>query len=142
MGGNCVSGVNAESGRRIRTYRDLDVYRIAFDLAMELFEISKRFPSEERYSLVSQVRRSSRSVAANVAEGWRKRRYRAAFVGKLSDAETEAGETQAWIEFAVKCGYLNREDGLRIHGAYEALLGKLVGMIHHADQWVIPKKGG
>lgn len=80
--------------RRIRSHAELEVYRLAFQAAMEIFELSKAFPVEERYSLTDQIRRSSRSVCANVAEAWRKRRYHAAFIAKLSDSEAEAAETQ------------------------------------------------
>ena len=89
----------------IRSHEELDVYRMAFETAMRIFELSKQFPREERYSLTDQIRRSSRSVCSNIAEAWRKRRYQAAFVSKLSDAESEAAETQTWIRFAVACGY-------------------------------------
>jgi len=81
----------------VRTHRDLEVYRLAFDAAMEVFEVSKTFPKEERYSLTDQMRRSSRSVCSNLAEAWRKRRYEAAFVLKLNDSEAEAAETQTWL---------------------------------------------
>ncbi len=91
---------------KIKTHEDLDVYKSAFDAAMRLFELSKEFPVEERYSLTDQIRRSSRSVCANLAEAWRKRRYKAVFVAKLNDSEAEAAESQVWIKFAVKCGYL------------------------------------
>src|SRR5215469_10375217 len=94
---------------KIQTHRDLEVYRKAFDAAMTIFHLSKSFPKEETYSLTDQIRRSSRSVCANLAEAWRKRRYEAAFTCKLSDAETEAAETQTWLEFAVKCGYMDRD---------------------------------
>ncbi len=121
----------------IKSFRDLTVYRSAFDNAMELFRVSRGFPAEERFSLTSQIRRSSRSVAANIVEAWRKRRYEAAFVSKLSDAETEAAETQVWIEFAVKCGYVDRTVAGPIYREYERLVGALVGMIAHADRWII-----
>lgn len=107
---------------------------------MSVFEASKRFPKEEIYSLTSQIRRSSRSVAANVVEAWRKRRYEAAFVSKLSDAECEAAETQVHLEFAVKCGYLMRKEGADLYRQYERLIRSLVGMIHHADKWTIGPK--
>ncbi len=96
-------------GAKIKTHRDLDVYKRAFDLAMQIFELSRHFPKEETYSLTDQMRRSSRSVCANLAEAWRKRRYQAAFIAKLCDCETEAAETQVWIEFAHRCNYLERE---------------------------------
>src|SRR5438093_10970858 len=96
-------------GERIQSHRDLEVYTRAFDAAMKIFEISKSFPREETYSLTDQIRRASRSVCANLAEAWRKRRYQAAFISKLCDVEAEAAETQVWIEFAVKCGYVARD---------------------------------
>jgi four helix bundle protein len=93
---------------KILNHTELEVYKKAHHAAMDLFRITRGFPKEEMYSLTDQIRRSSRSVCANLAEAWRKRRYEAAFVAKLSDAESEAAETQVWIEFAVKCGYLDR----------------------------------
>lgn len=104
---------------------------------MELSELSKRFPKEETYSLTDQIRRSSRSVCANLAEAWRKRRYEAAFIAKLSDAETEAAETQLWREFAVKCEYVNRDDAARLYQSYERVIGTIVGMINHPETWII-----
>lgn len=106
---------------------------------MQLFELSKAFPREEVYSLTDQMRRSSRSVCANVAEAWRKRRYEAAFISKLSDAETEAAETQVWIEFAVKCAYLNPENGRELYKTYERLIGMLVKMINQSSIWTLKK---
>ena len=94
---------------RIRSHTGLDVYKKAFAAAMDVFEMSKAFPKGEMYSLTDQIRRSSRSVCANLAEAWRKRRYQASFISKLSDAETEAAETQVWLEFSVKCDYLTRD---------------------------------
>ena len=87
----------------IRSYRNLRVYQAAMNAAMRIFELSKRFPPEERYSLTDQVRRCSRSVCANIGEAWRKRRYPAHFVSKLSDSETEAEETRVWVEIALRC---------------------------------------
>src|SRR5262245_44280772 len=94
---------------KIQKHTELDVYKKAFETAMKVFELTRAFPKEETSSLTDQVRRSSRSVCANLAEAWRKRRYQAAFISKLSDAESEAAETQVWIEFAVKCIYLDRK---------------------------------
>jgi four helix bundle protein len=85
---------------KIEHVRELEVYRMAFDAAMKIFEITKGFPNEEKYSLVDQIRRSSRSVCSNIAESWRKRKYEAVFKNKLTDAEQEASETQSWLEFA------------------------------------------
>src|SRR5438552_249137 len=104
---------------RIRSHVELDVYRSAFDAAMEIFRVSKSFPKEETYSLKDQIRRSSRSVCANLAEAWRKRRYQAAFISKPSDAEAEAAETQVWLEFAVKCEHIDREMARTIYEKYE-----------------------
>ncbi len=111
---------------------------MAFENAMAIFEITKRFPKEETYSLTDQVRRSSRSVCANLAEAWRKRRYQAAFISKLCDAEGEAAETQTWIEFSVRCGYLARDDAKNLFRSYEEVIGMLVGMINRPRQWVLP----
>ncbi|HEY3298463.1 MAG TPA: four helix bundle protein, partial [Armatimonadota bacterium] len=91
--------------QRVRSFRDLSVYGGAFDSAMRIFELTKKFPKDETYSLVDQIRRSSRSVCANLAEAWRKRRYQAHFISKLSDAEAEAEETRVWLDFALKCKY-------------------------------------
>ncbi len=120
-----------------RTHEDLVIYQKAFDAAMKIFELSKRFPVEERYSLTDQIRRSSRSVCANLAEAWRKRRYKAAFVAKLSDSEAEAGETQVWLKFAVKCQYLTPEQGRELYGTYNQILSGLVKMITHPEDWLL-----
>src|SRR5437867_3522144 len=111
--------------KRARTHCDLHVYVKAFDAAMQVFELSKSFPREEVYSLTDQVRRSSRSVCANLAEAWRKRRYEAAFVSKVSDAETEAAETQAWLEFAVKCRYVTRHAAATLYASYNEIISTL-----------------
>ena len=126
-------------GQAIKTHRDLDVYRMAFETAMQIFELTKRFPKEETYSLTDQIRRSSRSVCSNIVEAWRKRRYEAAFVSKLNDAETEAAETQAWLEFSVKCNYLDAVVGRELYITYDNILGKLVRMILHPEQWIIKR---
>ncbi len=123
--------------KKIQSHRDLIVYQKAFDTAMLIFEASKSFPKEERYSLTDQIRRSSRSVCANLGEAWRKRRYEKAFISKLSDSEGEAAETQVWLEFAVACGYLSKDDGNELYKAYNEILGTLVGMINHPETWVI-----
>lgn len=102
---------------------------------MQLFQLSKSFPVEERYSLTDQVRRSSRSVSANITEAWRKRRYPASFVAKLSDAEGEAAETQNWIEFALACNYIDTDQARDLLAEYDNIIGKLVNMINHPDQW-------
>jgi four helix bundle protein len=120
----------------------LEAYRKAFDAAMQLFEFSKRFPKEETYSLTDQVRRSSRSVCTNMAEAWRKRRYESAFICKLSDSASEAAETQVWIEFAVRCGYLDRDRGMMLYKAYDEVLRIIVSIINQPDCWIIGKGNG
>jgi four helix bundle protein len=123
---------------RITTHFELDVYRKAFDAAMRIFRFSKSFPKEETYALTDQIRRSARSVCANLAEAWRKRRYEAAFVSKISDAEAEAAETQSWLEFAVQCEYLKKDDGAALFQTYHEILGTLVGMMNNVDKWILP----
>ncbi len=110
-------------GERINSYKDLRVYQQAMEAAMRIFEVTKAFPPEERYSMVDQIRRSSRSVCANVAEAWRKRCYKAAFVAKLSDAESEACETQVWIEFAQRCGYIEQTSAEELDKYYDKIIG-------------------
>jgi four helix bundle protein len=94
---------------KIRHFRELNVYRLAKETAMEIFRLSKQFPVEEKYGLTDQIRRSSRSVCANLAEAWRKRKYRAAFISKLNECESECSETQVWLELANDCGYINKD---------------------------------
>ncbi|QLE45352.1 four helix bundle protein (plasmid) [Nostoc sp. C052] len=123
----------------IKSHKDLKVYQMAFDAAMKIFELSKKFPVEELYSLTDQIRRSSRSVCANMEEAWRKRRYEAAFIAKLNDCESEAAETQTWIEFAVKCNYLSVESGRELYGSYNQILGGLVNMIANPTPWLMKR---
>src|SRR5256885_12601601 len=104
---------------------------------MDIFNASKKFPREEMYSLTDQIRRASRSVCGNLGEAWRKRRYEAAFISKLSDAEAEAAEVQVWIQFAVKCGYLERSAGEAFYKSYDSVLRMLVAMINAPASWVI-----
>jgi len=122
----------------IKAHWELEVYKLAFELAMRIFELTKCFPREERYSLTDQIRCSSRSVCANLAEAWRKRRYEAAFVLKLNDSESEAAETQTWIAFSVKCGYLQVETGRELHEQYEQTIAMLVKMITKPGPWLLP----
>jgi four helix bundle protein len=104
---------------------------------MEIYILSKSFPGEERYSLTDQIRRSSRSVAANLAEAFRKRRYEKAFVAKLSDSEGEAAETQTWLDFSRDCGYLTPDLCNRMNNEYEHVIGMLVNMIKSPEKWSI-----
>jgi four helix bundle protein len=119
-------------------HQDLDVYKKAFAAAMQVFELSRDFPKEETYSLTDQIRRSSRSVCANLAEAWRKRRYEAAFVSKLNDAEAEAAESQTWLEFGVRCKYLSRDVGKQLFKDYDEVISILVTMINASSSWVLP----
>jgi len=121
---------------RIGTHEDLEVYKLAFETAMEIFELPRNFPVEEKYSLTDQIRRSSRSVCTNLAEAWRKRRYKAAFVAKLNDSEAEAAETQVWLKFSVKCGYLAADTGRSLNETYHQILGSLVNMINKPENWL------
>ncbi|MBN1101992.1 MAG: four helix bundle protein [Deltaproteobacteria bacterium] len=124
-------------GERISSYKDLRVYQNAMDAAMEIFELTKGFPPEEKYSMVDQMRRASRSVCTNIGEAWRKRRYKAAFVAKLSDAEGEACETQVWLEFARRCGYLTEEVCEDLDATFDQILAQIVKMINEVDKWLI-----
>ncbi|MGI0490075.1 four helix bundle protein [Pantanalinema rosaneae CENA516] len=121
----------------IQNHEDWQVYQIAFEAAMQIFELSKKFPVEERYSLTDQVKRSSRSVCANLAEAWRKRSYKAAFIAKLSDSAAEAAETQTWIAFAVRCNYLHSTTGTELTQTYNRVLGRLVNIINHPENWIV-----
>ncbi len=127
------------SKEAIKSHEELEAYQMAFDAAMKIFESSKKFPVEEKYSLTDQIRRSSRSVCANLAEAWRKRRYEAAFVAKLNDSEAEAAETQTWLKFAVKCNYLDVETGRELYGTYNRVLAILVSIIHNPSPWLIKR---
>jgi four helix bundle protein len=121
----------------IKTHRDLEVFKISFEGAMKIFESSKKFPMDEKYSLTDQIRRSSRSVCANLAEAFRKRRYKAAFIAKLSDSEAESAETQVWLDFAVQCGYLEKQDYQSLFQQYDFIIGKIVKMIQTSEKWTI-----
>lgn len=125
------------SRETFKSHKDLEVYKKAFEAAMQIFELSKNFPVEEQYSLTDQIRRSSRSICANFAEAWRKRRYEAAFVAKLNDCEAETAETQTWLEFAVRCGYLNVEKARELYGIYNQVLAGLVNMINNPSPWLM-----
>ncbi len=123
---------------RILSHRELRVYQQAFRLAMEVAEFTRKFPPDERFRMVDQALRCSKSVCAQLGEAWRKRRYRAAFVAKLSDAEGEAAETQVWAEFAVAHRYLTAEEGRYLEEEYEQVIRQIVAMIERADDWILP----
>ena len=123
--------------QQIRYHWQLDVYQLSVKAAMEIYELSKAFPKEEVYSLTDQIRRASRSISGQIAEGWKRRKYEAAFVNKMNEAEGEAAETQVWLEYAVKCGYTRRADGTRLHKKYDDILGKLINMGNNPEKWVL-----
>jgi len=124
----------------IRSYRELRVYQAAIDAAMRIFELTKTFPIEERFSMVDQMRRSSRSVCSNIGEAWRKRRYPAHFASKLSDSEGEGEETRVWLDLALRCGYISEIQAKELDHVYDGILGQLVRMIERPDQWSIRKR--
>jgi len=118
------------------SYKDMIIYKKAFGLAMDIFEISKRFPKEETYSLTDQIRRSSRSVCANFAEAYRRRKYIAHFVSKLTDSDCENSETEVWIDFAFACKYISAEEHLSL-STRNAEVGKILGsMIQNPEKFI------
>ncbi len=121
----------------IRTHKELKVYKLSFEAGMEVFEISKSFPKEEKYSLTDQIRRSSRSVSGNIAEAFRKRRYPKSFVAKLSDADGEAAETQVWLDYALACNYIESEIHTRLYDKYDHIISMLVNMQSNSEKWSI-----
>jgi len=121
--------------RSMKGHRDLKAYQLAYKLAMDIFKITRAFPEDERYSLTSQIRRSSRSVAANLAEGYRKRQYRSMFISKMADCDAEATETQVWLDFARDCGYLSPECYRQLMAGCMELGRMLNGMIAKADSF-------
>jgi four helix bundle protein len=122
---------------KIRKHTDLKVYQLSFESGMEVFELTKRFPNEEKYSLTDQIRRASRSVSGNIAEGWRKRRYPKSFVAKLSDSDGEAAETQVWLDYALACKYIEKEEHDPLYDKYEHIMAMLTNMMTKPEQWSI-----
>jgi len=121
--------------RDIKHFRDLEVYKRAFAAAMEIFQITKSFPTEEKYSLVDQIRRASRSVCANLAEAWRKRKYIAVFKNKITDSMQEASETQCWLEFSLACGYIQHPLFDKLDKEYEQIISMLNSMELNAQKF-------
>jgi four helix bundle protein len=124
--------------QELKGHRDLKVYQLAYKLAMEIFQTSKSFPKEEKYSLTDQIRRSSRSVAANIAEGFRKRQYPKMFVSKLADSDGESTETQVWLDFARDCEYLLPTRHAELTKGYEEV-GKMLGTMMSMPEKFIPR---
>ena len=121
---------------RILSFEDLDVYKEALELQQEIFVISKGFPSEERYSLTDQVRRSSRSIGGDIAEAWSKRKYPAHFVSKLTDSDGEQNETRHWLCSALRCGYIAEGEFSQLAEKCKSVGSKLGAMIQHPEKWI------
>ncbi len=119
----------------IKFHQDLKVFQRSFDVAMQIFELSKTFPKEETYSLKDQIRRSSRSVTANISEAWGRRKYEKSFVAKLTDSEGEARETQTWLQFSLACDYINQEQFNNLNNRYNEVIGMLVTMMNQSNKW-------
>lgn len=122
---------------RIKTHKELDVYKLSFEAGMEIFNITKSFPKEEKYSLTDQIRRSSRSVSGNLAEAFRKLMYPKLFVSKLTDPEGEAAETQVWLDYAFACKYINESECLTIYDKYDHIISIIVKMRNSPEKWSI-----
>jgi four helix bundle protein len=121
----------------IKSHKELEVFQLSFKTSMDIFHTSKSFPMDEIYSLTSQIRRSSRSVSANIAEAFRKRRYEKAFIAKLSDSEAEAAETQVWLDYSLECGYITADAYRNYYEEYDKIIGKIVMMIYNYEKWIL-----
>jgi four helix bundle protein len=121
----------------IKSYRNLRVYQKAFNISNEIYEFSKSFPKEEIYSLTSQIRRSSRSVSANIAEAFRRRKYPRSFSNKLNESEAEASETQNWLDYCIKYNFISQSTHEKLFQEYENIIGMLVNMQKHPEKWKI-----
>jgi len=120
---------------KIESFKDLIVYQKAYQLAMKIFEISKSFPKEEKYSLTDQMRRSSRSVTSCIAESWAKRRYKKSFVNKLTDSLGEENETEVWLDYSKDCKYIPKEIHETLLSEYDEVRKMLISMINNANKW-------
>ncbi|HBS84997.1 MAG: four helix bundle protein [Bacteroidetes bacterium GWF2_38_335] len=123
--------------KKIRSHRDLKVFQLSFEAGMQIFEMTSSFPKEEKYSLIDQIRRSSRSVSGNIAEAWRKRKYPKSFISKLTDSEGEAAETQVWLEYSLSCKYITKERYDELFDKYEHIMAMLINMYTKPDQWKV-----
>ena len=120
---------------QINSFKDLIVYQKAYKLAMDIFEISKDFPKEEKYSLIDQMRRSSRSVTSNIAEAWARKRYVKSFVNKLTDSLGEEFETEVWLDYSLDCKYIPIETHSKIVSQYDEVRRMLISIISNPDKW-------
>jgi len=123
----------------IKSHKDLITYQMAFESAVKIYEQSKSFPREELYSMTDQIRRSSRSVCANIAEAYRKRIYPKAFIAKLNDCISEAAETQTWLDFALQYDYLDEKNHKELYWSYDNIIGKLIVMSNNPEKWSFKK---
>jgi len=123
--------------RRVTSYEDLDVYKLAFELQRQVYCVSKAWPRDELCSLIDQIRRSSRSVGANIAEAWAKRRYKAHFVSKLTDADGEQNETRHWLKTASVCGYLSESKYVNLDETRKHIGAMLGRMFADSDSWTL-----
>ena len=121
----------------IKSVKDLNVYNIGFELAMEIFKLTLDFPKEEQYSLTDQIRRSSRSVAINIREGFAKRRYENVFIRHLNDALGSSEETRGWLEFSLRCGYIDKETSQRLDMSYDEVNAMLYSLMNN---WKTPQQ--
>ena len=124
----------------VENYWELDTFKLAREGRQRIFQLSRRFPKEEMYSLTDQIRRASRSVCAHIAEAWGRRLYRADFINKLNMAESEARETQCWLETSVECEYITKNEGGELFQLYNNVIGKLVTIENNPDQWLLKPK--
>lgn len=118
-----------------KSHRELRVYQLAFESATQIHEMTKKFPAEEKYSLTDQIRRSSRSVCANIAEAWRRRKYPKNFVSKLTDSDSEATETAVWLDFALHFGYLTPDQHKKLYDHYDHICSQLSIMMSEPQKW-------
>ncbi len=132
---NTKSMKHSRNTNFVHNYTELTVYKLAFKSAMCIYELSKKWPMKEKYSLTDQILRSSRSVCGNIAEAWRKRRYPSHFVSKLSDADTESAETEVWLDFSLKCKYLADDEYTKLHDNYDHICRMLTKMMASPENW-------
>lgn len=122
---------------KVRSHKDLKVYQLAYASALEIHRLTKSFPIEEKYSLIDQIRRSSRSICANIAEAIRKRRYPKSFISKLSDSEAESNETQVWLDFSLSFSYIDQETHDDLYDRYEHIIAMLINISNQPEKWVL-----
>jgi four helix bundle protein len=121
----------------VKSFKELIVYQKAHKLAMDIFMISKKFPNEEKFSLTDQIRRSSRSVSACIAESWAKKRYIKSFINKLTDSLGEEYETEDWIDYSLDCGYISQEEHDKLTSDYDEVRKMLITMINDPEKWCL-----